>query len=81
MNTQVFLGKLEKFGIYVLTLFLSVMAFAQNGTTTPDLDVDVTTTRTTTTEEWFTNPVYWVIGALLLIILIAVVARGNRRVD
>ncbi len=80
MNTQLFSGKLEKFGIYMLTLFFSVLAFAQEGTS-PDLDVDVTTTRTTTTEEWYTNPIYWVIGALLLIILIAVVARGNRRAD
>jgi len=82
MNTQVIASKLEKFGIFMLTFFFSVIAFAQDTTKTPDLDVDVTTTKTTsTTEEWFSNPVYWVIGALLLIILIAVVARGNRRAD
>lgn len=80
MKTQFLSNKLEKFGIFILTFFFSVMALAQ--TATPDLDVDVTTTETsTTTEEWFTNPVYWVIGALLLIILIAVVARGNKRAD
>lgn len=80
MNTQVITSKLEKFGIFMLTFFFSVIAFAQDAT--PDLDVDVTTTEsTTTTEEWFSNPVYWVIGAVLLIILIAVVARGNRRAD
>lgn len=80
MNTQLLSAKLEKFGIFVLTFFFSLMAFSQTGTN-PDLNVDVTTTKTTTTEEWFTNPIYWVIGALLLIILIAVVARGNRRAD
>lgn len=79
MNTQLLSAKLEKFGIFILTFFFSVMAFAQEST--PDLNVDVTTTKSTTTEEWFANPVYWVIGALLVIVLIAVVARGNRRAD
>ncbi len=82
MNTQLLTSKLEKFGILILTFFFSVMAFAQDATKSPDLNVDVTTTKTTsTTEEWFTNPIYWVIGALLLIIIIAVVARGNRTTD
>lgn len=70
----------EKFGILMLTFFFSIVALAQD-TVTPKVEVNTTTTRTTTTEEWFTNPIYWVIGALLLIILIAVVARGNRRAD
>ncbi len=76
MKTNVVKHQLERFGILALTFLFSVMAFAQDAA--PGLDVDVTTTKTTTTEEWFTNPLYWVVGALLLIILIAVVARGNR---
>lgn len=71
---------IERFGIAILTFFFSVSAFAQD-TVPQKVEVNTTTTRTTTTEEWFTNPIYWVIGALLLIILIAVVARGNRRAD
>lgn len=70
----------EKFGILMLTIFFNVVAFAQD-TTTPKVEVNTTTSKTTTTEEWFTNPIYWVIGAVLLIILVAVVARGNRRAD
>ncbi|MCQ4035937.1 hypothetical protein [Kaistella montana] len=77
MNTQLLSGKLEKFGLVILTFFFSVMSMAQDATKTPDLNVDVTTTKTTTTEEWFTNPIYWVIGALVLIIIIALVARGG----
>ncbi len=77
MNTLSLKNRVEKFGIFMLTFFFSVVAFAQD--TTPDLNVDVTTTKTTSTEEWFTNPLYWVVGALLLIILIAVIARGNKR--
>lgn len=79
MNTLSLTNKLEKFGILMLTFFFSALAFAQETTKTPDLDVDVTTTKTTTTEEWFTNPLYWVVGALLLIILVAVIARGNKK--
>lgn len=71
--------KLENFAVLVFTLFFSFIAFAQE-TTTPDVDI-TTTSTTTSTEEWFANPIYWVIGALLLIILIAVVARGNKRTD
>lgn len=37
--------------------------------------------KTATTEEWFTNPSYWVIGALFFIILIAVIARGGVKKD
>ena len=72
MNTALFSKKAEQLGIFLLTFFFSIVAFAQEAT--PKVDV-------TTTEEWFTNPVYWVIGALLLIILIAVVARGNGKRD
>ncbi|HAI81186.1 MAG TPA: hypothetical protein DCL65_09180 [Chryseobacterium sp.] len=82
MNTQVLTSKLEKLGIMILTFFFSVMAFAQDATKSPDLNVDVTTTKTTsTTEEWFTNPLYWVIGALVLIIIIALAARGGGKRD
>lgn len=77
MSTKALSNRVEKFGIFMMTFFLSVMAFAQEKT--PDLNVDVTTTKTTTTEEWFTNPLYWVVGALLLIILVAVIARGNKK--
>lgn len=70
----------EKFGILMLTFFFSILAFAQE-TTTPKVEVNTTTSTTTTTEEWFTNPVYWGIGAVLLIILIAVATRGNRRTN
>lgn len=77
MNTLSLTNRLEKFGIFMLTFFFSVVAFGQDKT--PDLNVDVTTTKTTTTEEWFTNPLYWVIGGLFVIILIAIIARGNKR--
>ncbi len=70
--------KFEKLMLLTVMLFSTVIAFAQDATKPLDVDVTTTeTTTTTTTEEWFTNPLYWIIGAVLLIILIAVVARGN----
>ena len=59
-------------------LFLaSPLAFAQDSDLPLDVDVDVT--ERTTTEEWYTNPVYLIIGALLILLIIAIVARGGRR--
>ena len=79
MNNFSFKNSLERFGILMLTFFFSTLALAQEATNTPDLDVDVTTTKTTTTEEWFTNPLYWVIGGLFVIVLIAIIARGGKK--
>ena len=78
MNTAMLTKTAEKFGVWILTLFFTISATAQE-TTTPNVDISTTSTTTTTTEEWYSNPIFWVIGALLLIVLIAVVARGNRR--
>ena len=79
MNATLFSNKIQKLGVFLLTFFMSVIAFAQEATA-PAVDV-TTTTKTTTTEEWFTNPIYWVIGALLFIIIIAIVARGGGKRD
>lgn len=74
-----FLKQTEKLSIFLFTLFFSFFAFAQEKSA--DLKVDVNTTKTTTTTEWYTNPMYWVIGAVLFIILIAVIVRGNSAKD
>ncbi len=81
MDTKLTLltSKCDKFLLFVFTIMANAIAFAQE--TTEPLDVDITTTKTTTTttEEWMTNPLYWVIGALFLVIIIAIIARGNRK--
>lgn len=70
-------SKFERVALLLVMLFSSIVAFAQDATKT--IDVNTSTTTTTTTEEWYTNPLYWVIGAILLIILVAVAARGGNR--
>lgn len=69
--------KFERVALLLIMLFSSVVAFAQDATKT--IDVNTTKTTTTTTEEWYANPLYWVIGAILLIILVAVAARGGNK--
>ncbi|UOE38135.1 hypothetical protein [Chryseobacterium oryzae] len=73
MNTSLFTKKLEKFAFFIFTLFSGVIAFAQE--TAPKVEVTTTTTKT---EEWYANPVYIIIGAILFIILVAVLVRGGR---
>ncbi|MDO5656143.1 MAG: hypothetical protein Q4G27_08395 [Flavobacteriaceae bacterium] len=61
----------------LLIMFLaSPLAFAQEDVL-PDVDINVT--KETTTEEWYTNPMYLIIGALVLLLLVAIIARGGRK--
>ncbi|MDO5510198.1 MAG: hypothetical protein Q4F57_05840 [Weeksellaceae bacterium] len=75
--TKVINSKLNTVLMSVLAFFAGAVLWAQENNPGIDLNVDVTETRTT--EEWFTNPLYWIIGALVLVVLIALVARGGRR--
>jgi hypothetical protein len=76
MQTKnIFLKQTEKLSIFLLTVFFSVVTYAQ--TAAPDLKVDVTKTTTSTTDQWYSNPIYWVVGAVVLIIIIALITRGN----
>ncbi len=78
-TTNNFLKLTEKISIFLMTIFFSVVAFAQEKT--PDLKVDVNTTKSTTTTDWYTNPIYWVIGAVVLIIIVALISRGGGKRD
>ena len=80
MQTKnIFLKQTEKISIFLLTIFFSIVTFAQSST--PDLKVDINSTKSTTTTDWYTNPLYWVIGAVVLIIIVALISRGNGRRD
>jgi len=75
MNTTLITAKLQKFALAMFTFLFSIVALAQE--TAPKVEVE-TSTKTTTTEEWYMNPTYLVVGAILFIILIAVIVRGGR---
>ena len=73
---------MEKFTLFTriqaffLTLFASALIFAQEKA--PDLKVDVDVDKGNPMQgDWMSNPLVWVIGALVLILIIALVARGG----
>jgi len=68
--------KNTKFFLFsILSMFTYTLSFAQDSLVTK------TTNVTTRTEEWQTNPLYWVIGGVILIIIIAIIASRGRRKD
>lgn len=67
----------SNYWLMAVVLFLSSpFAFAQDGDG-PTLEVDIN--KSSEPADWMSNPLYWVIGGLVLILIIALVARGNRR--
>lgn len=76
MNTTLITKNLQKFAFTMLTLFFSIMSWAQD--TAPDTKVS-TSTKTTTTEEWYMDPTYLVVGGIVLIVIIALIVRGGSR--
>ncbi len=72
------LNTLSKLQVLVLTAFANLVVFAQEKA--PDLKVDVDMDKggsSMASGDWMSNPLVWVIGALVLIVIIALVARGG----
>jgi hypothetical protein len=62
-------------GLLVIALTLtSTLLRAQ-----ADVKVDVTKTSSSTT--WYTNPIVWIVGAAVFILLIIALVRGGGRKD
>lgn len=71
------LNYLTKFMVSVAMAFSTLMFYAQEGA---DLNVDVNVKKpgdAMSNGDWMSNPLVWVIGALVLILIIALVARGG----
>ncbi len=74
-STKIY-NRAKLFLLSLLTMFSYTLSYAQDSLVTK------TTNVTTRTEEWQTNPFYWIIGGVVLIIIIAIIAsRGRRRDD
>ncbi|SHK27243.1 hypothetical protein [Epilithonimonas mollis] len=74
-STKIY-NRAKLFLLSLLTMFSYTFSYAQDSLVTK------TTNVTTRTEEWQTNPTYWIIGGVVLIIIIAIIAsRGRRRDD
>jgi len=68
---------LSKAQMFILTMFSSVILFAQEKAPDLKVDVDVDKPGEAMGGDWMSNPLVWVIGALVLILIIALVARGG----
>ncbi len=60
--------------VTLAVLFVRGLSFAQD----EGLDIDVSI-GDEASKVWYQNPLYWIIGALLLIVLIAFVSRGSKK--
>lgn len=73
MKNPTITNRAKLFLFSFLALFSSALTFAQDST------VVKTTNVTTSTEEWQTNPTYWMIGGVVLIVIVAIVAMSGRK--
>jgi hypothetical protein len=67
---------------FLLMLFNVSVAFAQEGGTGDGGSVTVhkstsTTTSNTLTEDWYTQPWVWIVGAAIFILLLIALVRGG----
>lgn len=70
--------RLQTFAMAVMATLIGGLVWAQEKAAQLDVDVDVDMNKgTDMSGNWMQNPLIWVIGALVLIILIALVARGG----
>lgn len=67
------LTKIQFFALAIVANFATILVKAQEGAADLKVDVDVDKGA----EGWMSNPLVWVIGALVLIVIIALVARGG----
>ena len=70
-------NKLQNFALAVMMVFTSTLTWAQEKTAKLDVDVNMNKATDMSSGNWMQNPLVWVICALVLIILIALVARGG----
>ena len=68
---------LKKIQFFIFSMFFSVVAFAQEKAPDLKVDVDMDKGGGAMGGDWMSNPLVWVIGALVLILIIALVARGG----
>ena len=71
------LNSISKIQIFVLTIFANFLVFAQEKAADLNVDVDLDKGGDSMGGDWMSNPLVWVIGALVLILLVALIVRGG----
>ncbi|AYO57245.1 hypothetical protein CO230_03355 [Chryseobacterium sp. 6424] len=80
MTRSNLLTKIQFLTLALVANLAAIMAKAQDGAADLKVDVDVDKGGAMG-DGWMSNPLVWVIGALVLIIIIALVARGGNNRD
>ena len=70
-------SKIQIFAFAVLANLAVVMVKAQDKAADLKVDVDLNKGGDVMGGDWMSNPLVWVIGALVLIVIIALIARGG----
>lgn len=73
MTRSNLLTKIQIFALAVAANFATILVKAQDKAADLNVDVDLDKGG----DDWMSNPLVWVIGALVLIVIIALVARGG----
>ena len=71
------LSKIQILALAVMANFAVVLVKAQDKAADLKVDVDVNKGGDAMGGDWMSNPLVWVVGALVLIVIIALVARGG----
>ena len=71
------LSKIQFFVMAIIANLAVVMVKAQEGAADLKVDVDVDKGGGMIDGDMMSNPLIWVVGALILIVIIALVARGG----
>lgn len=71
-------SKIQMFALAIMANFAMIIVKAQDKAADLKVDVDVNKGGDDMmVGDWMSNPLVWVIGALVLIVIIALVARGG----
>ena len=76
MTRSNLLTKIQFFAMAVMANLAAIAVKAQDGAADLKVDVDMDQGGAMG-DGWMSNPLVWVIGALVLIVIIAIVARGG----
>ena len=71
------LSKIQFLALAIFANFAVVLVRAQEKAADLKVDVDLNKSGDSMGGNWMSNPLVWVIGALVLIIIIALIARGG----
>lgn len=74
MKNSTFINRAKLFLFSFFAILSSALTFAQDSAV-----VKTTNVTTTSIEEWHTNPTYWIIGGVVLIVIVAIVAMSGRK--